>query len=494
MHRRTFFAAAAGLASGALVGAPRLARAAWGSWPADLDDLQLAPERRAKQVLELFLYGGLCPWDTFYCMPNWGLDDDRYLYAFGEQALLDRLDDCNLNNKLTRPFAADSKGSLVHLGPWTAPLWGRPDILSRARVIVGQHDQFPHATAIPLALTGHRLGRPELAGTAATVARHFAEAEGGSNAGIPRSCVIRPGDTSRLDNVQSALSIGQHPGSSRPIELNLDQLPHLLDLLDRPATSAHREAYDNLLQGYHRGYTDRLLRPSGTPLHAPERVAWNSVDAARRHTDALQAWIPLTALGLDQGSACGQSHSSTPRMAARLARHLLTSDLGIRYALWIDSGLAPSLDGGHDSHREHLQSAATNYSHTFETLAAVIADGGDDKSGTINLNETMVVITSEFGRTPYQEDERAGLGHWPQASVSVLLGGPIDAPSIYGAIDRESGLASVAASPTELRMAILMALGIYPFAPGSFVPSDVRGATDPRSALLRLRTLLGVAS
>ncbi len=494
MRRRSFFTAAAGLASGALIGAPRLARAAWGSWPADLADLQLAPERRADRVLELFVYGGLCPWDTFYCMPSWGLDNDRYLYAFGEQALLDRLGDCGLGQQLTRPFAADANGSLVHLGPWTAPLWGRPDILSRARVIIGQHDQFPHSTAVPLALTGHRLGRPELAGTAAAVARHFAETEGGSNAGVPRSCVIRPGDTSRLDNVQSALSIGQHPGSSRPVELNLDQLPHLIDLLDRPATSAHRQAYDELVQGYHQSYVDRLQRPNGAPLHTPELIAWGSVDAARRHADALQEWVPPAALGLDQGSACGQSHISTPRMAARLARHLLTSDLGIRYALWIDSGLAPTLDGGHDSHRDHLQSAAKNYSHTFETLAAAIADGSDDNTGGIDLDETMVVITSEFGRTPYQEDERAGLGHWPGASVSVLLGGPIDAPSIYGAVDRESGLASIAANPSELRMAILMALGIYPFAPGSFVPSDVRGATDARSALLRLRALLGVAN
>ncbi len=491
LTRRSLLAAAAGLAGGALVGTPRRARAAWGSWPAAYADLQLAPERRATQVLEVFLYGGLSPWDTFYCRPEWGEDDDRYLYAFGKGALEARLGECGLGESLSQPFAEDSGGELVHLGPWTAPLWGRPDILGRARVLLGQHDQFPHSTAVPLALTGHRLGRPELAGTAAAIARHFAELYGGD--GMPRSCVIHPGDIVRLDNVQSALAVGEHPSATRPLELDLEQLPHLLDLLHRPAMGDHRQPHDAVVDAYRRAYTARLQSPAGAALSAPERIAWESVDRARRRAEDLLGWIPPGVFSLGNGEACGETRASTPAMAARVARHLLSQDLGVRYALWIDSGLTPTLDGGHDTHRDHLLQAARNYSHTFETLASVIAAPGENDPAKLDLDTTMIAITSEFGRTPHREDEREGLGHWPGAQVSVLLGGPVDAAAVVGRVDRTSGLAEGSASPAELRMALLMALGVYPFAPGSFVASDVRGATDTRAALLRLRGLLGVS-
>lgn len=507
--RRRFLAGLAGLTGGALLAAPRRARAAWGTWPEEHADLQLAPERRASRVLELFVYGGLCPWDSLYCAPSWGLGEGRYLYAFGEAALADRLAACDvpsdLGGGLALPFAEDGAGALIHIGPWAAALWRRPDVLARTRLVVGRHDQFPHSTAIPLALTGRRLGRPELAGTAAAIARHFAEVEGGAS--TPRACVIHPGDIARLDNVQSALAIGGHPSASRPLELDLGQLPRLLELLDRPAVDADAPAFDALVGRYRDRYAARLRRPSGAALDAPELRAWEAVDGARRGAEALAQWLPPGVFGLGQGQACGTTRPSMTAMGARVARHVLQGATegspAARYALWIDAGLEPTLDGGHDTHRDHLVHAPRNYSHTFATLAAAIADpsSADDKADPtkLDLDDTLVVITSEFGRTPAREDERGGLGHWPGASVSALIGGPVTGPSgqgggaaIVGAIDRHTGLAESWASPAELRMALLVALGIYPFAPGGFVASDVRGATDTRAALLRLRAILGV--
>ncbi|MEZ4385607.1 MAG: DUF1501 domain-containing protein [Nannocystaceae bacterium] len=507
--RRRFLAGVAGLAGGALLAAPRRARAAWGTWPEEHADLQLAPQRRASRVLELFVYGGLCPWDTLYCAPSWGRGEGRYLYAFGEPALAERLAACDVADDLdggfTLPFAADAAGEAIHLGPWTAALWQRPDVLARTRVVVGRHDQFPHSTAIPLALTGSRLGRPELAGTAAAIARHFAELEGGAS--TPRACVIQPGDVARLDNLQSALAIGAHPSASRPLELNLGQLPQLLDLLQRPAVDGGAPAYDALVGRYRDRYAARLRRPSGAALDAPELRAWEAVDGARREAEALALWLPPGLFGLSQGTACGETRASMTTMGARVARHVLQREGAgegaptARYALWIDGGLEPTLDGCHDTHRDHLVHAPRNYSHTFATLAAAIADpaapGDADDPTKLDLDDTLVVITSEFGRTPAREDEREGLGHWPGASVSALIGGPVTGPAqggraIVGAVDRETGLASAWTSPAELRMAILVALGIYPFAPGGFVASDVRGAADTRAALLRLRAILGV--
>ena len=71
MRRRTLLAA--GLAgTAALLAGPRRARAAWGTWPEEHLDLALPPGRAARRVLELYVYGGLCPWDSFYCAPAWG--------------------------------------------------------------------------------------------------------------------------------------------------------------------------------------------------------------------------------------------------------------------------------------------------------------------------------------------------------------------------------------------------------------------------------------
>lgn len=489
MRRRTLLAA--GLAgTAALLAGPRRARAAWGTWPEDHLDLALPPARTARRVLELYVYGGLCPWDSLYCVPGWGAGEQRYLHAFGEAALLDRLGACGLPAELARPLAHDAAGALVHLGPWAAPLWDRPDLLARTRLVVMRHDQFPHATAVPLALTGTRLGDPGLAGTGAAVERHFREREGGVR---PRACVVHPGDLSRLDNVQTALAVGPHPSASRPLELPLARLPQLLDLLERPGAGAHRSAHDAVIAGHARRHAARLRGPDGAPLRSPELAAWSAVDAARRDTAAIAALLPPGALGLGLGSSCGETGLSMSLLGARVATHALTRRDPARYALWVDAGLRPTIDGGHDTHRDHLRFAAMNYTHTLRVLADRINAPGEADPDKLDLDDTLVAITTEFGRTPAQEDEREGLGHWPGGYVVALIGGPVDHAAVAGAIDPASASATRWATPAELRMALLVALGIYPFDIGGFGAGDVQGAADARAALTRLRTeLLGV--
>lgn len=495
MRRRQLLAGAGlGLAGAAFFG-PRRARAAWGEWPDAFAELALPPERRARRVLELYAYGGLCPWDTFYCMPEWGLAEQRYLYAFGEAALSARMGACGLAGALAQPFAADAAGQLVHLGPWAAPLWDRPDLLARMRVVVLRHDQFPHSTAVPLSLTGTRLGQPALAGTGAAVERHFRERDGGL---MPRAAVVHPGDLSRFDNVQSALAVGLHPGAARPLELPIARLSDLMDLLERPATAPQQAAHDAVVAGYTRRLDARLRGPDGAPLRAPEFGVFAAIDAARRDAAALVDLLPPDLLGLPGAEVCGEMSASLPTLAARVATHLLThksaEDLdAARYALWVDAGLRPTVDGGHDSHSKHLASAAVNYTHTLRVLADRINRPDEADPAKLDLGDTLIAITSEFGRTPHREDHREGLGHWPAAYVAVLIGGPVTTPAVAGAIDPDSGVATRFATPAELRMALLLALGIYPFDLGGFGTGDVLGGGDTRAALLRLRgELLGV--
>lgn len=489
MRRRGFIAGVgAGLAAG--LGVARRARAAWGTWPEDQVDLALP--RPAARVLELYAYGGLCPWDTFYCAPTWGAGEQRYLWAFGEAALQARLEACGLASGLSRPFAEDAAGQEIHLGPWAAPLWDRPDMLARMRVVVLRHDQFPHATAVPLALTGSRLGRPELAGTGAAVERHFRERDGGAT---PRAAIVHPGDLSRLDNVLSALAVGAHPSAARPLELPLSRAEQLVDLLERPATGDRRAAHDAVIDGYAAAMRARLRGPAGGELRAPEFAAWRAVDAARRAAPELAGLLPPKIFGLSHGTECDAEGLSVPAQGLRVARQLLTAPDPLRYALWVDAGLRPTVDGGHDTHREHLVAAAVNYTHSLRLLAAAIRAPGEDAPDKLDLDDTLIAITTEFGRTPQQEDHRAGLGHWPSGYVAVLIGGPITGPAVAGAIDRASGAATQWATPAELRMALLLALGVYPFDEGGFVASDALAAADARAALTRLRgQVLGVTT
>src|SRR5687767_1317779 len=129
MQRRTFMksigvATAAGASFG-ILRHPRRAEAYWGEWPGDKLDAMIPVERQAKSVLEVFLYGGMNAFDTFYTVPTWGMNDERYLRAFYAQTQA-RFGQCGYGNTLTDEFAEDAKGTMVHLGPWVTPLRVRP--------------------------------------------------------------------------------------------------------------------------------------------------------------------------------------------------------------------------------------------------------------------------------------------------------------------------------------------------------------------------------
>lgn len=481
-RRRALLAGVGGAAAG-LVGARRT-RAGWGTWP----EGQVGP-RPARRVLEMYAYGGMSAWDTFYCVPTRGREDRRFVYAFGEEALTERLGACGVAG-LSLPFAVDANGATVCLGPWASPLWSRPDVLARMRVVVVRHDQFPHATAVPLALTGARLGQPGLAGTGAAVSRYVRELEGGTR---PAACVVHPGDLSRLDNVQAALAVGEHPGAARPLELPLDRLGEFFgELVARPAVQGRAEAFDAVVGSFAEQYAERLRWPHGEPLRARELATWRAVDAARRAAPALADMVPPEVLGVATAEVCGAGGLSIPGLGLRLATHLLTRSDPLRYALWVDAGLVPTLDGGHDTHRDHMLAAPTNYLHSLQLLVDAIRAPGEAAPDKLDLDDTVVAITTEFGRTPQREDARAGLGHWPSGYVAVLIGGPVRA-GVAGAID-ERGVATRWATPTELRIALLMALGIYPFDAGAFGAGEVQGAADARAALRRIEAFVLGAS
>lgn len=493
--RRRWLTGAAAATAAALggLGHPRRAGARWGAWPSALASLRLPSPRRARRVLEVFFYGGLCPWDTFYCVPGWGEGEGRFLHAFDVAGTFEA---CGGTGPTTRPFAEDAAGTTIHLGPWTYPLWSRPDLLARMRVLVTRHDELPHETAIPLALTGARLGSPQLAGTGSAVQRHFAELD---DRVAPYAHVIHPGGEFSGENLSASTATGRHPTAARPWDLAVADGAQLARLLERPATAEHRQAHDALLGLYTERYAQGLRGiETGAAARSPGLDAWQATLAAQRRSPAMASLVGPELFGLPLAAECGHSAVSVPQTTAGVATHLLNAQEAARYVLWIDSGLRPHPDGGHDTHRDHLAYASLNYVHTLRTLAERINAPGQDDPDKLDLDDTLVVITTEFGRSPHRQDQDEGLNHWPQGYVSVLLGGPVDpaGAGVAGSIDPQTAIAREFVTPAELRAGLLDALGIYPFDTAAFGLGDLQGdpSSDAEAITALRRRVLGVQS
>lgn len=83
--------------------------------------------------------------------------------------------------------------------------------------------------------------------------------------------------------------------------------------------------------------------------------------------------------------------------------------------------------GGWDMHGQIVRGFKQQMPQFDQAFAALIADL--DRSGM--LNETLVMVSSEFGRTP-KINQTAGRDHWPKVFSVVLAGGGIKRGQIYG--------------------------------------------------------------
>jgi len=506
IKRRKFLQLAARGAAGAglCLLTPRLAYGAWGDfaapttvWPAGLP---------STKILEIFLYGGLSPWETFYVRPplNFrGFNTEVTDLAWSCSGVPSPTTE-------TRFFANDALGQAVHLGPATKPLW-RSDIVSRMRTIVLQHDLLPHEAAIPFALSGLRLGRLQLSGLGAPIQRRFKET---TPRALPYSYVCVPSVFSFPgDNLQATTAIGTHPGSSRPLTLRIGPgTGSLVSLLQRSNMSF---SSNTLIGNYRAQYRDQLrLHGAGDPTRSKGFTAYDSSTESLLGSTNLRTLLLSAPLTLRTDPPCALEPpppmtippvDNIPGTAIRTAAFLLTrsSSDAARYVCVVDGGLIEaSGGGGYDTHTSHhVDTTSRNLWNTLSTLAEVIQDPTQTADpNKINLSDTMIVLTTEFGRTPSRAAN--GRDHWPGGYVNVLIGGPITTAGIAGAIQDASGNADPMRvySPTDVRAAALLAAPVDPFAEGVFGVGDVSnslrvtgtGGEDRTSERIR-QQILGVS-
>ena len=89
-------------------------------------------------------------------------------------------------------------------------------------------------------------------------------------------------------------------------------------------------------------------------------------------------------------------------------------------------------------------------------LAALVTDLWDRR-----LHEdTLLVVMSEFGRTP-RINKDAGRDHWPDVQSMLLAGAGISGGSIHGATDRHAAfVATDPVTPPDQGQTILHLLGV----------------------------------
>ena len=112
--------------------------------------------------------------------------------------------------------------------------------------------------------------------------------------------------------------------------------------------------------------------------------------------------------------------------------------------------------GGWDTHDNNFDRVAANCVDIDKALGALLFDL--EMRGL--LDETLVVLTSEFGRTP-KINPRDGRDHWPKAFSAFFAGGAIKGGSIYGSSDDKGmEVSENPVKPEDLNATIAYALGM----------------------------------
>jgi uncharacterized protein (DUF1501 family) len=96
-------------------------------------------------------------------------------------------------------------------------------------------------------------------------------------------------------------------------------------------------------------------------------------------------------------------------------------------------------DGGWDTHQDNFKAMKTRL---LPRLDAAVSGLVQDLSDRGMLEQTLVVVLSDFGRTP-KVNPSAGRDHWSTAGVAVLAGGGLRAGVAVGQTD------ALAEQPTE---------------------------------------------
>lgn len=436
---------ALGLSASGVAGAPRVAGAA---------DVAL-PQGKAKSVICLFLFGGMSQLDTFDMKPEAaaevrgeyqpiassvpGLQVCELLPLLSQR--MDRLavvrsvtsEDANHNTGLILTGRHSTIGgtALKGINPGIPLDW--PYFMSAVQHVRERQGLLPEIAELPNHVcVPNRLGRLE--------GYHRTGPYGGFLGGRYDPTCTQAGETGQHlfePGGVSAETLDFSPaGASLGPELTLDGLSRrrsLLEQLDAARADlagaagaasywrAQRQAFELLTSDKMRHALDLRAEPAETR----ERYGWNlfgqSVLLSRR---LVEAGVPLVTAMWD----CTKE------------------DQDISLLSW-------------DTHWDHFKACRGWLLPGFDRALAGLLD---DLAERHMLDETLVVVLSEMGRTP-RVNGRAGRDHWVGAYNALFAGAGIAGGAVYGGSDKLAAyVTSYPVSPQDLLATIYHCAGIGP--------------------------------
>ena len=238
---------------------------------------------------------------------------------------------------------------------------------------------------------------------------------GSERENLPSFVVLAPHDPYAGSPVwDSAFLPAGHAG--RRIVSGRDPIPHLRDLsgVDTP----DRGPLDLLQQMNRRHLRSRRHDPALAARMESFRQAFQmQVEAPDLFDIERESDATLDLYGLERGQTTGFGWQCL------VARRL--SEAGVRFVEVIDRGSSDNWDD-HSDMRRHAKLARA----VDRPVAALL---GDLKARGL-LDETLVVFTTEFGRSPTVQN-KLGRSHHPKVFSSWLAGGGVKAGHVHGASD-----------------------------------------------------------
>lgn len=130
---------------------------------------------------------------------------------------------------------------------------------------------------------------------------------------------------------------------------------------------------------------------------------------------------------------------------------------GCQFNLWDNHGSDKEVCGGHNKGVDMIRGeyCCPSFDRAYSALLDDLTDRG-------LLDDTLVVVTGEFGRTP-KINKNAGRDHWCACYSSVLAGGGIRGGSTYGSSDAHAAyVKDLPVRPEDISATMLHAFGFAP--------------------------------
>lgn len=370
-----------------LMGGVGLGAGAWPSWLRADQKTYAVREGPARAVIQIFLPGGLAQQDSFDPKPHAPLE-----YRGQTEAIPTKLDGVMFSKLLAQTGQVADKLTIV-----------------RAMT----HDEAAHERGVHNAFTGYRPSPALVYPSMGSAVAHLMGPRGGLPAYVCVPNLPTPfAGPGYLSSAYAPFSVGGDPGA-RDFKVRDLDLPQGVDA---ERFARRRE----LLERVNARFRARQKADAVAAMDAFYDQAYELLDSPE-----ARAAFDLKAEPEKVREAYGKNAAGQRLL---LARRL--AEAGVR---WTTVSY-----GGWDHHDDIFRALRDPLAAFDRAFAALIRDL--DERGL--LASTLVMVTTEFGRTP-KVNATGGRDHWPKVFSQVLAGGGIRRGHVQGASD------ATAAEPEE---------------------------------------------